>query len=264
MQTNHQFSFQRLLLLGKQSFIINKKLIGISLAGYAGVLFMLLLLFQSKSNFTDWGNHSYMITFTFLFFALGIVYSSLSFPAFRTKEKSMTYLMLPASSTEKFVFELLSRIVVFIFLMPVFFWLVANLEGIIVHSFVPELTNYKFSFAKALSDMADHGNMEGWSELLFVQGILFVLIASFTGASHFSKSPLLKTMFTFTLVLAGYGLFTYLLVRGLHLREFHPVNDRILFVDSKNSALATFAVLSTLVNLCLLTIAWFGLKEKEV
>lgn len=264
MQTNHQFSFQRLLLLGKQSFIINKKLIGISLAGFTGVLFLLLLLLQSKSHFTNWGNNSYMITFTFLFFGLGIVYSSLSFPAFRTKEKSMTYLMLPASSTEKFVFELLSRIVVFIFLMPVFFWLVANMEGIIVHSFVPEFIHYQFSFGEVYRNLADQKELEWRVSQLFVQGVLFVLIASFTGASHFSKSPLLKTMFTFTLILAGYGLFTYLLVRGLHLREFHPVNDRILFVDSKNSALATFAVLSTLVNLCLLTIAWFGLKEKEV
>ena len=264
MQTNHQFSFQRLLLLGKQSFIINKKLIGISLAGCTGILFLLLLFAQYKSHFIHWGNNSYMIVFTLLFFTTGIIYASFSFPSFRTKEKSMTYLMLPASSTEKFVFELLSRIVVFIFLMPVFFWLVANLEGMIVHSFVPELTNYKFSFGEAYSNMADHGKMEEWSELIFAQGILFVLIASFTGASHFSKSPLLKTMFTFTLILAGYGLFTYFLVRGLHLREFHPANDRILFVDSKNSAITTFAVLSTLVNFCLLTIAWFRLKEKEV
>ena len=264
MQTNHQFSFQRLLLLGKQSFLINKKLIGISLAGFAGILFLLLLWFQYISHFTRWENKNYMITFTFLFFITGIIYTGLSFPAFRTKEKSMAYLMLPASTTEKFVFELLSRIILFIFLMPVFFWLVANIEGILVHTFIPDLTNYKFSFGDGYAEMNKGGKFEGWPTVLAVQGALFVFISAFTGASHFSKSPLLKTMFTFSLILAGYGLFSYLLVKGLNLREYHPVNDRILFIDSKESAIASFAILLTLVNLCILAIAWFRLKEKEV
>ncbi|MCK9639695.1 MAG: hypothetical protein M0R39_07255 [Prolixibacteraceae bacterium] len=88
MQTNHQFSFQRLLLLGKQSFLINKKLIGISLAGFAGILFLLLVWFQYISHFTRWENKNYMITFTFLFFITGIIYTGLSFPAFRTKRKA--------------------------------------------------------------------------------------------------------------------------------------------------------------------------------
>ncbi len=264
MQTNHLFSFQRLLLLGKQSFLINKKLIGISLAGFFGVLFLLLLWFQFNSHYTRWENKSWMLTFAFLFLTMGIIYTGLSFPAFRSKEKSMAYLMLPASSTEKFVFELLSRIVVFIFLMPVFFWLVANFEGVVVHSFIPELTNYKFSFGDVYAVMNKGGKFEGWPTVLAVQGALFVFISAFTGASHFSKSPLLKTMFTISIIAAGYALFTYLLVKGLNLQEYHPVHDRILFIDRENSAIASFAILSTLVNLCLLTIAWFRLKEKEV
>lgn len=264
MQTNHQFSFQRLLLLGKQSFIINKKLIGISLAGSIGILFLLLLFFQFNANFQNWRNQNYLATFAFFFFALGIIYTSLSFPAFRSKEKSMAYLMLPVSLTEKFVFELLNRIVVFIFLMPVFFWLVANIEGMVVHSFIPEFINYKFSYGDIFTEMDNQGKIDGWTKVIFVQGVLFVFITAFTGACHFSKSPLLKTMFTISIIAAGYALFTYLLAKGLNLREYHPANDRILFVDTKNSALVTVAVLSTMVNLCLLTIAWFGLKEKEV
>ncbi len=263
MQTNQLFSFQRLMLLGKQSFIINKKLIGISLAGFAGVLFMLLLLFQSKSNFSNWGNKEYMITFTFLFFTLGVIYSSLSFPAFRSKEKSITYLLLPATASEKFTFEILTRIVVFLLLMPLLYWVVANLAGAIVNYYVPQFTTYQFSFNQAFSAMADQGMFKGWAKLLFAQGVLFVFIASFAGASHFSKSPLLKTMFTISLIVAGYALFTYLLVKGLNLQAYHPANDRIVFVDSKNDAIAFFAILSTLINLCLLAIAWFCLKEKE-
>lgn len=264
MQTNHQFSFQRLLLLGKQSFILNKKLIGISLAGFAGILLLYLFMMQYNAQFKNWDNKDNIVTFISLFFTIGIIYSSLSFPAFRSKEKTMAYLMLPASSLEKFLYELIVRIVFFLFLMPVYFWLVTNLEGIIVHSFVPELTNYKFSFGEVHSYIADQGKLEGWGKLIFAEGILFVLIASFTGASQFSKSPLLKTMFTISLIAAGYTLFIYLLVKGLNLREYHPAHDRILFIYSKNDAIISFAIISTLINLCLLTIAWFGLKEKEV
>ena len=41
-----------------------------------------------------------------------------------------------------------ARIVGYIILMPIIFWIVANIEGIIVHHYVPELVNYKFSFTR--------------------------------------------------------------------------------------------------------------------
>src|ERR1035437_5541610 len=85
METNNSFSIRRFFLLCKQSLIINKKLFGISLAGFTGTLFIVLILFQSDANFRNWENHDYMRTFAILFFSLGIIYSSLSFPAFRSK-----------------------------------------------------------------------------------------------------------------------------------------------------------------------------------
>ena len=83
MQTNNQFTVQRFVLLGKQSFIINKKMIGISLIGFVGILFLSLLFFQSANDFVRWDNKSYEVTFVTLFFPLGIIFSGLSFPAFR-------------------------------------------------------------------------------------------------------------------------------------------------------------------------------------
>lgn len=263
METNNSFSFQRLMLLSKQSLIINKKLIGISLAGFAGLVFIALLVVQSAANFHNWDNKDAMVTFLFLFFQLGFIYSSFSFPSFRTKEKSMVYLMLPASATEKFVFEFMTRIVVFVLFMPVYFWLIANFEGILVHSFIPELSNYKFSFLEAFYAIVKDGKFEFWALVLTIQGILFVFIAPFTGASHFSKSPLLKSILTFSLIIAGYALFVYLLVKGLNLKGIHPAGERVLFINSKDGALVFTAVMATIVNVCLLAIAWFRLKEKE-
>src|SRR5665647_3805750 len=122
METNTIFSFQRLLLLFKQSLIINKKMIGITVAGFAGLLFIVLIIMQSAANFNNWSNQDSMATLIFIFFQMGILYAGYSFPVFRTKEKSMTYLMLPVNASEKFVFELLSRIVLFVVLMPFIYW----------------------------------------------------------------------------------------------------------------------------------------------
>jgi len=260
MQTNNQFTMQRFVLLGKQSFIINKKMIGISLIGFIGILFLALLFFQSVNHFVNWNQKSYEVTFFSFFFLLGIIFSGLSFPAFRSKEKSMTYLMLPASASEKYIFEFLVRIVLYIILMPLLFWLVANFEGAVVHYFVPELTKHTFPFIK--QDSIHFENI-GWMDLAKLQAFLFVFVVCFTGASHFTKSPLMKTMFTVTMVAIGYGLFTFLLLKGLNLESFHIESKRIFFIKDEHDGLVFLAILETVINLSLLAIAWFRLKEKE-
>lgn len=260
MQTNNQFTMQRFVLLGKQSFIINKKMIGISLVGFVGILFLALLFFQSVNHFVRWDQKSYEVTFFSFFFLLGIIFSGLSFPAFRSKEKSMTYLMLPASASEKYIFEFLVRVVLYIILMPLLFWMVANFEGAVVHYFVPELTKHTFPFIKQDSI---HIENIGWMDLAKLQAFLFIFVVYFSGASHFTKSPILKTMFTISMIALGYGLFTFLLLKGLNLESFHIESKRIFFIKDEHDGLVFLAILETVINLSLLAIAWFRLKEKE-
>ena len=263
MQANNLFSLQRFIMLFRQSLIVNKKLIGISLAGFSGSLFVALLFFQAVSNFRSWENSNYMSIFIVLFFLLGMIYSSLSFRAFRTKEKSVAYLMLPASSSEKFIFEFLTQIVVFILLMPLLFWLVANLEGIITHHYVQRLINYKFSFGQGLAEIINKWKINEWGMIAIVQGFLSVFISAFTGASHFTKSPLVKTLFTISGIICGYALFIYLIFNGLNLKEYSPVNNRILLIHNSEEVVIFLALATTVINLTMLAIAWFRFKEKE-
>ncbi|HEY3389386.1 MAG TPA: hypothetical protein VGK38_07440, partial [Prolixibacteraceae bacterium] len=95
------------------------------------------------------------------------------------------------------------------------------------------------------------------------QGVLLAFLIVFTGASYFSKSPLLKTLFTLSVIFAALGLFTFLLVKGFDLENFHSERNRVLFINNEHDALAALATGVTLINLCLLAIAWFRLKEKE-
>jgi len=263
MQTNHSFSMQRFFLLCKQSLIINKKLIIIALVGFVGTLFIALMLFQSASanDFKGWNLDDYIVLFFFLFFGLGIICTSLSFPAFRSKEKSMAFLMLPSSSSEKYVFEILTRLVVFILLMPLLYWAVANIEGAIMHYYYPEFEHYKFSFEEAYYKITNSDRNNYRLIFMVVQGGLFAFIFSFAGASYFSKSPLLKTLFTFSVIVAGYALLSILLFKSLNISEYQ--SGRNVFHMDKDDALIFGAIGLTVINLSLLAVSWFNLKEKE-
>jgi hypothetical protein len=264
METNNIFSLKRFMTLCRQSAGVNKKMIGISLAGVTGAMFVLLLFFQSMGHFEYWGKYAYFSSFIFFFLFIGVIYSGLSFSSFRTKEKSISYLMLPVSTLEKYLFEFLSRLVAFVLLMPLLYWAIANLEGAVIHHYFPDLTNFKFSFRQSLTGIIKKEAWTGWLMLSYIQGGLFVLIAAFTGACHFSKSPLIKTLFTFSLIAGGYALLTYLLFKGLDIKNYTPAERGVLFIHKKEDFIAFFAVAATVVNLSLLAIAWFRLKEKEV
>jgi hypothetical protein len=264
MQTNNNFSLRRFMLLCRQSLIINKKMIGMTFIGFTGMLFVILLYAQSTRNFRSWDLHSYVVTFFILFFGLGIIYTSLSYPAFRSKEKSMTYLMLPSSTTEKYVFELLSRILVFFILMPLLFWLVVKIEGAVVHRFVNSFESYQFTLKEAFDKIFDPHTIPSKMIHPFVQMGLFTFIFSFAGASYFSKSSLLKTLFTFSLLAGGVFLLCYLLYKGLNLRDYNPVDDRILGLDFKHHSPMIFGIALAVINLTFLAFSFFSLKEREV
>lgn len=251
------------MILFKQSLTLNKRLLGIILAGVSGTLFIVLFLFQSASKFKNWEQSASLATFILFFFTFGIIYTSLSFNAFRSKEKTVSYLMLPVSTSERFLFELLTRIAAFILIMPLLYLVVANIEGVIVHHYRPEMINYKFSFGQAWMEFTKNKFVNEWTIFTFINGGLFALITAFTGASVFSKSPLIKTLFVFSITVGAYILFAYLLFKGLDLKQYQPSDHGILFIKNKDQAIAATAIALTVANLTLLAIAWFRLKEKE-
>ena len=59
-------------------------------------------------------------------------------------------------------------------------------------------------------------------------------------------------------------LYTYLLFKGMNIKGYVLDNDRLLFIHNKNEAMVFISLAITLVNLCLLAIAYFRLKEREV
>ncbi len=258
------FSTKRFLLLCRQSLIINKKIITISLIGAVGILAVFLFLLQSVNNFQTWTNISYMFIFLFCYISIGGIYTGQSFPAFRSKEKSLVYLLLPASASEKFIFEFLTRIIILILIVPPLFWLVANIEGAIAHHFFPSFANYEFSFSRGFEEIVTRWKARGWNIFAIVQFFLFVYFATFTGACHFSKSPRIKTLFTLSVLAAGFGLLTYFMSWVLNLKQYTVMGRGILFIHTKEDTFIFLSIIGIIVNLSLLAISWFRFKEKEV
>ncbi len=228
----------------------------------AVVFLIALILFQSASKFQIWMPYRSMATFKLFFYPLGIVYVSLSFPSFRSKEKTMSYLMLPASTSEKFIFEFLTRIIAFGVVMPILFWIVANLEGTFIRHYIPVSDSFysKFPFSTYFRIFSHTTKVGGWYNFGNMQIGLFVLMAAFAGASYFSRSPLLKTLFTLSVTLIGLSLVTYLLYKGLNLNENNLSYESLPFVKNKEQGAVFEALLLTAINLALFSIAWFSLK----
>ncbi len=252
---------------------MNKKIAGITLAGFTGILFISMLFFQTVSDFRSWPPEGYMVLFTFLFIILGSIYSSSSFPAFRSKEKSLTYLMLPATASEKFVFEFLSRIVLFILVMPLLYFIVVSLETALVHYCVPDFEPFSISkipFDKFSDFSFNDGAIKGSTGFTILGNALFVILLFFAGASHFVKSPLRKTLLAITIIYAAYALFIFLLMKVINIDQLNnnqldPINflNTCFPRNNQHNASLFGIIMITVINLSLLAIAFFKLKEKE-
>src|SRR5690606_26690689 len=116
--SNNIFNGKRFSLLWKQHFIHNTQFLILSSVTYVGVIFLVLSILQIGRKFQPHGLetfHSYEVGF---FIVFGFLYVGHAFPAFRSKETTINYLMLPASVLEKFVFEFISRIGIILLMLP--------------------------------------------------------------------------------------------------------------------------------------------------
>src|SRR5690349_17301356 len=137
--SNNIFSGKRLQLLFRQHFIHNAQFLLLSAVAYVGVIFIVLCLTQMGNDLKphDLANfQGFLVGLVSLF---GILYVGHSFPAFRSKESSIHYLMLPASVLEKFIFEFIIRIVLALLVLPLLYWITFNMQGYVFGIFTEEI-----------------------------------------------------------------------------------------------------------------------------
>lgn len=260
---NNTFSIPRFALLFRQSWLHNNRLIWLALTGYCGLVILLLLLFQAAQNFRSQSVEPYQALFIVIFTAGGVICAGSSFMAFRSKEKTYSYLMIPASHIEKFAVEFILRVVLFVVLVPLLFYIIYIVEGSIVQALTDEY-DLKSSTLFKLPSLPDHpAGRKGTWLVLIISLISGIFLIPFTGSVAFAKSPLIKTMFTLATLVIVNGTLIYFFAEIAGFKNYQPAEKGLLFIRSPETALTAVTCFVVLIDVGLLAGAYFKLKEKE-
>lgn len=258
MKTNQIFNFKRFERYALSTLILRYRqlllMIGAAVSGIFIISFLVLY------NNTNWNVANWLSIIIPLTIVCGLLYAGSSFPSFRSREKTLGYLLVPVSSFEKILYEFVERIVVFILLFPVLLYLFGNLAANMVtqiYQFQHEVVNIDhLSFINLAKD-----NAQG-SDLALLTGSLAIFLVAFAGTVSFKKYPLIKTFVFSMLVFFTIAGYFYLVMEKLKLQ--HPWIEN--FGDNIRSEQA-FAILTiVLLAFSLITFcySYFKLKEKEV
>ncbi|HBL74876.1 MAG: hypothetical protein A2W90_07115 [Bacteroidetes bacterium GWF2_42_66] len=193
--------------------------------------------------------------------AASLLYIGSAFPALRSREKTINFLMIPASPFEKFLYEFIERIVLFCVLFPILLYLFGNLALGIVHeikqSIGDNFPSEYLSYQKIFKDVVPADAVS-----IIVLGVLAAFSIAFAGTIVFRKLPLIKTIIFVGVV--------FLVVVGYCILIFEEMKLNFPWIEpffrgkSKAEVFSLFAVLLLIFNLIILSYAFFKLKEKEV
>ena len=218
---NQFFSFKRFQLLVLKHWADNKKRYSLSILAFAGLLivwFLFTMLLPEDTGIMS--EEVQQLTFFFTLFAVGTFYASQYFGDFGSRPNGSNFLLVPASTFEKFLCSLLYTVLLFFVVFTAAFYL-ADILIVSISNAVsatdglarkPTVINvFKVNLIWLSDDTAI--NM-----VLFFFSIqsLFLL-----GAVHFKKYSFIKTIIT--------GFVAYLILFSVTFflyRRFVPGGDR--------------------------------------
>ena len=138
----NSFSIQRILLLSR---IHLSGILPAFIAVYAIILFILIYI----SIIAGLDSDNYLLSYPYLYFFIGCVYTSSFWGSWANKKKSYSYLMIPASVKEKFIVGLIFTTVIYTIVFSVLYFLTAYVAGNIFHpSFSKSFLYFAISFCK--------------------------------------------------------------------------------------------------------------------
>ena len=263
MKTNDVFDIKRFTLLFRQNLIHHYRIILTSVIAVSGGLFLLLMFNQMVNRFNPWRYQQFIGLFMALSAILGIIYMGMAFPGLRSKERSYSFLLIPSSTFEKYLFEIINRIILFIIVFPILYWIIFNLEGNLMRLLQPgfEFRSYGFLNHELPWFHEAPGN-KVWMAIIVINAVLMMYLVPFTGAASFMKHPLLKTFLALAVLLFFNLLLLSMFKNILGLGENMGDNHQFLFISTKEQALRFAGTYTMLINVGLLVASYFKLKEK--
>ncbi len=258
----NKFSINRFALLMQKNLYENSKNFLKILAIFFGILFVMVI----SNRHQDYRAlmmlpKMYQVGFV----VLATLVAGTAFSNLRTKERSMSYLSLPATTLEKLLAELFVSTVVF-FAIYVFSFYIFNFLMILFGQAV------SVSFEVGFVDIFDQTTMSIYHYTLIGQSILLA------GAATFMRRPMISTGFTLFVVVVIYLLYGLAFFHLFMDNDFHHVNlsPKGAYVITNNFTVKTDLPYTTnIVNMAkylfdyalaplMWIVAYLKLKEKQV
>lgn len=263
MKQNKYFSPGRFAHLLRNDWLINQKtylftLAGISIASYALMYYAMITTKHVTIN-------QYTGFIVFYLVCIGFVIGT-AFPALTNQNKASRYLLMPGSTLEKYLVQFLIRILIFIPVALLIFWISAHLAKASLIpdpeiGFDPEACIADFSF-KSLFNRLYYKDIAPT-----ILGIFSMYSLLFAGSATFKRFALPKTLIFFGVTV---GIVSLVFVVFSHLFFPESLKNTNITIpiykinsDTENIKLFFFIVFGCS-WLFFLPLAYFKLKEKEV
>lgn len=267
MKTNQFFSIKRFGKYASCSIISNYRQTLLFWGAIWFAIFAISLL-NMKGNYSNWNSEGWKVTLVFVFYISGLLNSGFAFTAFRSKERTITELMIPVSAFERFLYEFIDKIAVFLLLYPSIFYVSSSmavgfrnalaLPSKVSSATVNGISTFPF---ETVSLQKLTFNMEpGSFGMMFTLSVLAFILA-LAGSATFRKLPLIKTVvFVGLLLLTGIG-YIYLVFEKWHLKQSWLVKLEHNVGSEQGFLMGTLVF--AFIGLIALTFTYFKLKEKE-
>lgn len=289
MNSTNFFSFNRFYLLLRNDLLINYKkyCLAILVAFILGFVFLYLNMprvVYGGDMLNDWnrfGSNKYMNIFLASIVGLGALVGS-SFPDLGSKVKTSNYLLIPASTFEKFFSQFFIRVICGAAIFLVLFWVDAQLaRDISVMQMVDVKNNLHYANAERVIEKFNYGmiflykqnyptgmlvyhkSIETWGISLFIVSIGLYL---FSVRLFFKKLGLVKSIISF--VALFFILFLFMVIFS-HI--FYPNTigfdvslPTYTFQNDINNVEFWLFLIGFVSPLFLLPLGYFKLKEKQL
>ncbi len=256
---NNTFNINRFVKLAQQQYQLSGKTMGLALASIFVGYTLILLIFTTNNSYIT--TMEWMPFFIILNMAIALPFAAYAFPAFRSKEKTFDYLLLPCSVMEKFTFNVLVRIIAPWLVLPFIFYISSGLATELAQWYDPNVSIMPYSLSGIMEKFDGREDT-----LLITSAVLSVLIHQsvlFAGATFFKKHPLIKTLVTLGIASAIVIFYFYILFDWMGIIE----NNRVPWIaeHSNNTNGAYIAIgVELVVLITTLAYAFFKVKEKEI
>ena len=265
---NQVFDFKRMILFARLKFNLNKKILLLSVLGYFAFVFIVsfFISYNIDSRIISVLNGFHYGALGFMLIAGTIFLAGRSFQDMNTSERSLSQILVPSSTLEKFIVPLIFTSIGWL----IFSVLSYELFALLING----LWSIIFGFQFEALNIFEFMSLQYFWDILFTY--FFLHSVFFLGSAAFKKYPIAKTILVNFLINWGYAVLMLLLIMILFggfesfgvsmeaLAENIKLKEWLNIENIEQKARVYRSIAFVVLSLLLYVTAFFKLKEREV